>query len=149
MKTRFSGGWIHKTVILRRRSNELRIGPVPSTQDKPYRSLFIPKEAIKHDDVQAQPLPASTFAVNGEQSPETDTGATVRTEAFDFASMRLSQNFRAVVGVKRVLTVVPVRKPSKQEFFVRTPNGAMRPMSWNSRRIAKLSWCARLSRLIC
>jgi hypothetical protein len=38
---------------------------------------------------------------------------------FDPARLRLSQDFVAAAGVKKILTTVPVRKPSK-EWFVRT-----------------------------
>jgi hypothetical protein len=34
-----------------------------------------------------------------------------------FSSLRLSQNFGQALGVKKVLTVVPVTKPSKDRFF--------------------------------
>jgi len=37
--------------------------------------------------------------------------------------LRLSQDFADTVGVEKQLTTVPVRKPTKQEFF-RTPKGA-------------------------
>jgi hypothetical protein len=37
-------------------------------------------------------------------------------DPFDPASLRLSQDFGATIGVKRVLTVVPCRKPNRQEF---------------------------------
>jgi hypothetical protein len=39
-------------------------------------------------------------------------------DPFDLARLRLSQDFLAAAGVKKVLTAVPVRKPSK-EWFVR------------------------------
>ena len=34
-----------------------------------------------------------------------------------FSSLRLSQNFGQTLGVKKVLTTVPVGKPSKDRFF--------------------------------
>lgn len=34
-----------------------------------------------------------------------------------FSSLRLSQNFGQALGVKKVLTLVPVAKPSKDRFF--------------------------------
>lgn len=40
-------------------------------------------------------------------------------DPFDPASLRLSQDFMATAGVKKLLLSVPVRKPSK-EWFVRT-----------------------------
>lgn len=43
---------------------------------------------------------------------------------FDLNALRLPQNFGDALGVKRVLTRVPVRKPNKSEFFrVRTGEG--------------------------
>jgi hypothetical protein len=35
---------------------------------------------------------------------------------FDPASLRLDQNFAETVGVKKLLTTVPVRKPNRQDF---------------------------------
>ena len=37
-------------------------------------------------------------------------------DPFDPASLRLSQDFASSIGVKRVLTVVPCRKPNRHEF---------------------------------
>ena len=37
-------------------------------------------------------------------------------DPFDPANLRLSQSFTETVGVKKLLTTVPVRKPSPQEF---------------------------------
>jgi hypothetical protein len=37
-------------------------------------------------------------------------------DPFDLASLRLSQNFTETAGVKKLLTTVPVRKPSKQDW---------------------------------
>ena len=34
-----------------------------------------------------------------------------------FSSLRLSQNFGETLGVKKVLTTVPVGKPPKDRFF--------------------------------
>src|SRR5690349_2804884 len=39
-------------------------------------------------------------------------------DPFDPSRLRLSQDFTAALGVKKLLTTVPVRKPSK-EWFVR------------------------------
>ena len=38
-------------------------------------------------------------------------------DPFDPATLRLSQDFTNMVGVKKVLTKVPCRKPHRQEFF--------------------------------
>jgi hypothetical protein len=48
------------------------------------------------------------------------TGAAkLESDPFDLDSLRLSQDFASAVGVKRLITTIPVRKPSK-EWFVRT-----------------------------
>jgi hypothetical protein len=44
-------------------------------------------------------------------------------DPFDPATLRLSQDFASTVGVKKVLTKVPCRKPNRQEF-VRVRVGA-------------------------
>ena len=47
-------------------------------------------------------------------------------DPFDLDSLRLSQDFASAVGVKPLITTVPVKKPSK-EWFVRThPDPAYR-----------------------
>ena len=35
---------------------------------------------------------------------------------FDLASLKLSQDFGAEVGVKKLITTIPIRKPNKHEF---------------------------------
>ena len=37
-------------------------------------------------------------------------------KGFDLSSLRLSQDFGSMVGVKKVITTIPVHKPHKQEF---------------------------------
>src|SRR5215470_9799322 len=49
---------------------------------------------------------------------EVELGQTTPLDPFDPASLRLSQDFSAQLGVKKVLTTVPVRKPDKA-WFVR------------------------------
>jgi hypothetical protein len=53
----------------------------------------------------------------------TDTAAP---NPFDPASLRLNQSFTETVGVKRLLTTVPVRKPNKQDFVRVHPDPAYR-----------------------
>jgi hypothetical protein len=48
--------------------------------------------------------------VNGQQAAEPPPNT------FDPSRLRLSQNFAAAVGVKKLLTTVPCRKPNRQEF---------------------------------
>lgn len=37
-------------------------------------------------------------------------------DPFDLGNLRLTQNFEDTVGVRKLLTVVPIRKPTRQEF---------------------------------
>jgi hypothetical protein len=68
---------------------------------------------------------------NGQAAPDGHTsglamagadGAKPEADPFDLASLRLSQDFASAVGVKKLITTVPVKKPSK-EWFVRTHPG--------------------------
>lgn len=45
------------------------------------------------------------------------TSVEMPVDPFDVASLRLSQDFAAEVGVEKVLNRVPVRKPHRQDFF--------------------------------
>src|SRR6478672_5007090 len=45
---------------------------------------------------------------------------------FDPAALRLSQSFADTVGVKKLLTTVPVRKPSRQDFVRVHPDPSYR-----------------------
>jgi hypothetical protein len=47
-------------------------------------------------------------------------------DPFDPESFRLDQNFAETVGVKKLLTTVPVRKPNKQDFVRVHPDLAYR-----------------------
>jgi hypothetical protein len=47
-------------------------------------------------------------------------------DPFDLESLRLSQDFGTQLGVKKLLTRVPVRKPTKQEFVRVHPSPAYR-----------------------
>jgi hypothetical protein len=49
---------------------------------------------------------AKTESIQGEKS-----------DAFDLSKLRLSQNFHEILGVKKALLTVPVRRPSRQEFI--------------------------------
>lgn len=49
-------------------------------------------------------------------APLLGAGNTAPPDPFDPASLRLGQDFGATVGVKKVLTVVPCRKPNRHEF---------------------------------
>jgi hypothetical protein len=77
-------------------------------------------------DVQAGP----EVQANGKPGSNGPTTATVRADVakpeadpFDLSSLRLSQDFAAAAGVKKLVTTIPIRKPSK-EWFVRTHPGS-------------------------
>jgi hypothetical protein len=59
----------------------------------------------------------------GQQMENTiDSAKSKRTEeaqddGFDLAKLRLSQNFSEMVGVKKALLTVPVKKPGRQDFI--------------------------------
>jgi hypothetical protein len=53
-------------------------------------------------------------AIPGPEAP--GTTSTTQLDPFDPANLRLSQSFTETVGVKKLLTTIPVRKPSPQEF---------------------------------
>jgi hypothetical protein len=68
-------------------------------------------------------LPISAAASNGQSLvsdsiPSVDRLSTSNAapDPFDPASLRLGQDFAATVGVRKVLTTVPCRKPGRQEF---------------------------------
>jgi hypothetical protein len=56
---------------------------------------------------------------------DADSGG-VKPNPFDPASLRLDQSFVSTAGVKKLLTVVPVRKPNKQDFVRVHPDEAFR-----------------------
>src|SRR5690242_8211209 len=56
--------------------------------------------------------------LNGSKNSRPEVPTTDAYDPFDLTRLRLSQDFLAAAGVKKVLTTVPVRKPLK-EWFVR------------------------------
>lgn len=65
------------------------------------------------------PTDNSTFDPDLITNPENSKMPTSNPDPFDPASLRLTGNFAAAVGVKKLLITVPVRKPDKS-WFVRT-----------------------------
>ena len=59
-------------------------------------------------------------------SPKSEHPTPETNNPFDPASLRLDQSFADTVGVKKLLTTVPVRKPLRQEFVRVHPEGAFR-----------------------
>ena len=54
-----------------------------------------------------------TVVVQGDSNSTVDAS---HSSTFDLASIRLSQDFATTIGVKKLITTVPVRKPNRQEF---------------------------------
>jgi hypothetical protein len=69
---------------------------------------------------QASILPPAPHSIHllekGFAMTEKTTAPADTPDPFDPARLRLGQNFAATVGVKKLLTQVPVRKPTRQEF---------------------------------
>jgi hypothetical protein len=66
--------------------------------------------------------PAEFEAATPPAHPATDNAAGAALDPFDPATLRLSQDFGASVGVKKALLTVPVRKPDKS-WFIRVHPG--------------------------
>jgi hypothetical protein len=60
--------------------------------------------------------------------PLTETPETNSLDPFAPENLRLDQSFTETVGVKKLLTTIPVRKPGKQTFFRVHPDPAYREM---------------------
>jgi hypothetical protein len=56
--------------------------------------------------------PVFQVVASGTQNPETNN-----LDPFTPENLRLDQNFTETVGVKKLLTTIPIRKPGKQVFF--------------------------------
>jgi len=50
------------------------------------------------------------------QAVDSDTPTTSAPDPFDLASLRLNPSFIETAGVKKLLTTVPARRPSPQDF---------------------------------
>jgi hypothetical protein len=64
--------------------------------------------------------------MNKIQTIDPNTSATQAPDPFDPASLRLDQSFADIVGVKKRLITVPVRKPNRQDFNRVYPDPAYR-----------------------
>jgi len=69
-------------------------------------------------NIQADGQAGSNGRIDGLAMAGVDA-AKPEADPFDLASLRLSQDFASAVGVKKLVTTIPVKKPSK-EWFVRT-----------------------------
>ncbi|MFA5924749.1 MAG: hypothetical protein WC856_26260 [Methylococcaceae bacterium] len=72
----------------------------------------------------------STIENTDDENPKKDDPSSEKPAAssslFDPSKLRLSQNFAESVGVKKLVTTVPVRKPNKQDFIRVHPDPAYR-----------------------
>jgi hypothetical protein len=64
-------------------------------------------------DLKAVDANINPEAVEGAANPD---AVAEKPDPFDPANLRLSQSFTETVGVKKLLTTVPVRKPNPQDF---------------------------------
>src|SRR4051812_31325852 len=64
-------------------------------------------------DVQANGQAASNDRIDGLAMAGADA-AKPEADPFDLSSLRLSQDFASAVGVKKLVTTIPVKKPSKE-----------------------------------
>jgi hypothetical protein len=63
---------------------------------------------------------------NPPQKNAVDSDGAPAINGLDLASARLTQDFGTLGGVKKLLTTVPARKPSRQEFFRAHPDESYR-----------------------
>lgn len=70
---------------------------------------------MAHEDKPTRGEPSQNGAGNTTKVP-------AESGKFDPSNLRLSQNFGAVVGVKKKHTIIQVRKPGKQEFIRVNPD---------------------------
>jgi hypothetical protein len=94
---------------------------LPSAQDGADESEVPDVQADVAATSNGQP---SGLAMPGADAPNPDV------DPFDLDSLRLSQDFASAIRVKKLITTIPVRKPSK-EWFIRThPDAAYRLSTW-------------------
>src|SRR5262245_52740204 len=90
------------------------------------KSTIPPSVPSDNSETDALDLPYGAHAPDGTAAPDkrdgteptADTDTPAAPDPFDPASLRLSQDYAANIGVKKALLSVPVRKPDKS-WFVR------------------------------
>jgi hypothetical protein len=70
-----------------------------------------PNDPVKTD---SKADPKDSGPTDPKDSGQKDSGPT---DPFDIASLRINPSFLETTGVKKLLTTVPIRRPSRQEFF--------------------------------
>ena len=76
-------------------------------RQKGNREGFVDAEALSETSEQGREK------VDPQQQ---EAGASASPDPFDPASLRLGQDFASTIGVRKVLTTVPCRKPNRHEF---------------------------------
>src|SRR5437867_5444625 len=66
---------------------------------------------INGEPMSPDPREEGSLVPSGRKKPDPEPP-----DPFDPEALRLSQDFGSMVGVKKILTAVPVRKPNRQEF---------------------------------
>src|SRR4051794_23014226 len=87
--------------------------PIPGQHGLPFERHGADIQA--GPDVQANGQAASDGHLDGLATAGA-SGPKPETDPFDLASLRLSQDFASAAGVKRLITTIPVKKPSKEWF---------------------------------
>ena len=73
-------------------------------------------EAAQTPQKLAKPFVKQVEDMKAEAAPAAEILGRNVEDPFDLDNLRVNQNFGDTVGVKKLLTTVPVRKPGKQEF---------------------------------
>ena len=115
-----SGDHVSESVTSSQASEASTSRPNSGTSEPPVAKLRPPKggssKARKERGPRVKPI-----CDNQLLSPKPQIPSAAMIAGFNLDALRLPQNFGEPLGVKRVLTRVPVRKPLKTEFFrVRT-----------------------------
>jgi hypothetical protein len=76
-------------------------------------------------DGEQEMLERSNTYQGNEQTKTQNKGVEVADSNFDLESIRLPQHFGEQIGVKKMLTTVPVRRPNKTQFFRTHPEHRM------------------------
>jgi hypothetical protein len=63
------------------------------------------------------PVEETSTAAPDPAAPAAPSPSTAAPDPFDIASLRLNPSFVETAGVKKLLTTVPVKRPSPQDFF--------------------------------
>jgi hypothetical protein len=80
-------------------------------------ATFQANGAITHETAE-DALPTTIEAMmDADLERSAASAQALDTDEWDLDALRLSQDFEADLGGKKLLTTVPVRKPKKQEFF--------------------------------